>query len=129
MLRQAIAALLAFKPGAGTYIIGGLLLFFGMIVGGQFFSTGSVDIRSMVDSGMDLKDFFVRNPHLKLIDSYPKTTLIQVREKETGRLFMLDVAVVANAEVRLQPCEEQNGAAGSLAYPAADEVTCFGLIL
>jgi hypothetical protein len=129
MLKRVFAGLLSFKPGAGTYIGGGLALFLCMIVGGQYFSTGQIDIKSMVDSGPNLKDFFVRNPRLKFVDSYPRTSLIQVRDNETGRHFILDIAVVRDAEVRPEPCEDHAGAAGTLAYPPASEITCFGLIL
>jgi hypothetical protein len=129
MLKRMAAGLLHFKPGAGTYAGGGFLLFLCMVFAGQYFSTGRLDVKEMVDSGPDLADFWVRNPHLKLVDTYPRTSLIQARDKETGRTFLLDVAVVRNAQVRLQPCEEHPAEAATLAYPDAEEVTCFGLVL
>src|SRR5689334_5324657 len=120
MLKRMAAGLLHFKPGAGAYVGGGFLLFLCMVFAGQYFSTGRLDVKEMVDSGPHLADFWVRNPHLKLVDTYPRTSLIQARDKETGRTFLLDVAVVRNAQVRLQPCEEHAGEAATLAYPDAE---------
>ena len=129
MWKQMAADLLAFRPGTGTYVGGGFVLFLCMIFGEQYFSTGRLDVNQMVDGGLDLHDFWIRNPRLKFVDSYPRTSLVQVRDVETGRRFLLDAAVVRNAEVRPQPCEEHVGDAATLAYPDSLEVTCFGLIL
>jgi hypothetical protein len=129
MWTRIAARLLTFKPGTGTYVGGGFGLFLCMIFAGQYFSTGRLDVKQMVDGGLDLTDFWVRNPRLKFVDSYPRTSLIQVRDVETGRRFLVDAAAVRNAEVRPQPCEDHVGDAATLAYPDSMEVTCFGLIL
>jgi hypothetical protein len=129
MWKRIAADLLRFKPGTGTYVGGGFLLFLCMAVGGRYFSTGRLDATQMVDSGLDLNAFWVRNPQLKFVDSYPRTSLIMARHFESGRRFILDAAAVKNAEVRPQPCDEHVGDAGTLAYPQSEEVTCFGLIL
>jgi hypothetical protein len=129
MWKQMAADVLAFRPGTGTFVGGGLALFLCMILAGQYFSTGRLDVSQMVNGGLDLHDFWIRNPQLKFVDSYPRTSLIQVRDVETGSRFLLDAAVVRNAEVRPQPCEDHVGDAATLAYPNSQEVICFGLIL
>jgi hypothetical protein len=129
MLMRAMAALLTFKPGTGSYIAGGVLLFFCMILAGQYFGTGRLDVAQMVDRGTDFNDFWVRNPRLKFVDSYSRTSLIQARDVETGRRFLLDLGVVHYAQVRPQPCDDHVGDAGTLAYPDSEDVTCFDLIL
>src|SRR4051794_35520031 len=102
MWKRMAADLLSFKPGTGTYVVGGFLLFICMVFGSRYFATGRLDPREMVDNGLDLKDFWVRNARLRLVDSYPRTSLIMVRDHETGRSFILDAAAVKNAEVRPQ---------------------------
>jgi len=129
MWKHIAARLLAFKPGTGTYLSGLSALSVCAILAGQYFSTGRLDVKQMVDGGMDLTDFWIRNPHIKFVDSYPRTSLIHVRDTQTGRHFILDAAVVKNAEVRPEPCEDHVGDAATLAYPDSLEVTCFGLIL
>src|SRR5436305_14752744 len=103
MLKQMAAGLLSYKPGTGTYVGGGFLLFLCMIVAGQYFSTGRLDVKEMVDGGLDLKDFWIRNPRLKFADSYPRTSLIMARDYETCRRLMMDAAAGRNAEMRPQP--------------------------
>jgi len=128
MSKQVIAEFLHFRPGTGTYIIGGFLLFLCMVLGSQYLSTGRVDFESMVDSGTGYKEFWVRNPKLEYLDSYSRTSLFLARERENGHVAMLDLTVVSNAEVRPQPCDNQIGGAGSLAYPQASQTACFTLI-
>src|ERR1044072_9286282 len=129
MWKQMAADLLSYKSGTGTYITGAVLLFLCMAVSSHCFSAGRLDVQQMVDGGMDLKAFWIRNPRLKFVDSYPRTSMIQARDFETGRRFLVDAAAVKSAEVRPQACEDHVGDAGTLAYPASEEVTCFGLIL
>jgi len=128
MPKQVIAALLSFKPGAGSYLVGGLFFFICMAVAAQYFGAGHVDVGSIIDQSADHEEFWVRNPHLRYVDSYPKTSLFLARERENSRASMLDLTVVSNAEARLQSCDEQIGAAGSMAYPGATEAVCFSLI-
>jgi hypothetical protein len=128
MSKPVTAALLNFKPGTGSYIIGGLFLFICIALAAQYFGAGHGDVESMIDQSADHQEFWVRNPHLGYLDSYRGTSLFLARERENGRASILDLAVVSNAEARLQPCDEQIGAAASLAFPGAAEAVCFSHI-
>jgi hypothetical protein len=129
MWKRMAADLLSYRPGMGTYVGGVSLMFLCVVLAGRYFSTGRLDVNHMVDGGLDLQDFWVRNPRLKFVDSYPRTSLIQVRDRETGRRFLVDAAAVENAELRPEDCADHFGDAATLAHPDSMEVTCFGLIL
>jgi hypothetical protein len=117
--------LLEYKPGAASYIVGGVLLLVAMALFVQYKKTGRVNLAKMMDRGSDLQPFFDRNPHLELADSYPNTSFVVVRDPATGKTAMLDLAPILTAEVRPTTCEDTRSFSPALIYTAATGSTCF----
>lgn len=117
--------LLNYKPGTAFTIVAVLVLFFGMMLFTRYRMTGRVNLRAMVDHGLENKPFWERNPHLGQIDSYPHTGLVLVRDRPTGRTAMVDLAVGLNAELRPVACEDAGGLRSEMIYSGAEEIICF----
>jgi hypothetical protein len=117
--------LLHYKPGGAFYIIGGVLLLVAMALFVQYKKTGSVNLWAMIDHGSDLKPFFDQNAHLELVDSYPNTAFVVVRDRATGKTAMLDLGAISTAEVRLTTCEDTRSFSPTLIYTGATESSCF----
>jgi hypothetical protein len=101
--------------------------FFGMIVFTRYRMTGHLNLKAMVDHGSETKPFRERNPHLDLVDSYPHTGLVIVRDRRTGGTAMLDLAVGLSAQVRPVSCEDSGGFRPEIIYPGAGETICFAI--
>ncbi len=84
--------ILEYKPGAAFYMIGGLVLFIAMALFTQYKMKGRVDLAQLIDREADRKPFWDRNTSLEYVDSYPNTSLVMVRDRQTGRTGMLDLA-------------------------------------
>ncbi len=117
--------LLHYKPGPAFTIIVVLVLFFGMIFFTRYRMTGRVNLRGMVDRGLENKPFWEENPHLEPIDSYPHTGLVLVRDRSTARTAMIDLAVGLNAELFPVPCDDAGGLRSEMVYSGAEEIICF----
>jgi|SRR5579883_1046765 len=117
--------LLNYKPGSAFYIGVVLVLFFGTVFTMQYRTTGHVSLRDMVDRDAELKPFWDRNPQLELVDSYPHTSLVVVRDRSTNRTAMLDLAVGLDAQVRPLPCEHASGFSADIIPRNAGERVCW----
>lgn len=117
--------LLNYKPGTAFTIIVVLVLFFGMMLFARYHKTGRVNLRGMVDRGLQNKPFWERNPHLEQLDWYPHTGFVLVRDRPTGRTAMVDLAVGLNAELRPVSCDDSGGLRSEMIYPGAEEIVCF----
>ena len=113
--------ILDYKPGNAFYIVGGLVLFVGMVLFAQYKMNGSIDLRALVDTPAD--PFWARTPELEKVDSFPHTSLAMVRERKSGASGMLDVAVVNSSQVKVQPC-----GAVPLAYPGGTNTLCLAIV-
>ena len=120
--------ILEYKPGAAFYMIGGLVLFIAMALFTQYKMKGRVDLAQLIDREADRKPFWDRNTSLEYVDSYPNTSLVMVRDRQTGRTGMLDLAVMLSAQVRALPCDDASGFDPEIIYPgAAGGVICFAI--
>jgi hypothetical protein len=127
MIPRFLERLLYYRPGSAFYIISVLAIFLGMIVITRYLKTGHVNFKAMVDRGSETKPFWDRNPHLELVDSYPHTALVVVRDRPTGGTAMLDLAVGMNAQVRPVSCEDSRGFRPEMIYTVAGETMCFAI--
>jgi hypothetical protein len=127
MFQKFLEKLLYYRPGSAFIIISVLVIFFGMIVVTRYLKTGRVNLKAMVDQGSETKPFWDRNPHLELVDSYPHTALVVVRDRPTGRTAMLDLAVGMNAQVRAVSCEDSRGFRPEMIYTGATGTVCFAI--
>src|SRR5437764_9443680 len=125
MSQSLLDRLLHYKPGSAFTIISVLVLFFGMILITRYRMTGHVNLRAMIDQGTETKPFWERNPHLELVDSYPHTGLVVVRDRPTGRTAMVDLAVGLNAQVRPVSCDDSGGFRSEMIFSGAEEIVCF----
>jgi hypothetical protein len=125
MSQSLLDRLLQYKPGSVFYIIIVLVLFFGMIVITRYRMTGHVNLRGMIDRGTESQPFWERNLHLEPVDSYPRTGLVVVRERSTGRTAMVDVAVGLNAQVLPVSCGAVARFRSEMIFSGAEELVCF----
>jgi hypothetical protein len=125
MPQSFLERLLHYKPGAAFYIIGVTAVFFAMILITRYHATGHLNLGSMIDRGTETKPFWERNPQLELVDSYPHTGLVIVRDRATGRTAMLDLAVGLTAQLRTVSCDDSGGFRSELIYAGAEEIVCF----
>src|SRR5438045_7434374 len=124
MLQRFLERLLYYRPGSAFYIISILAIFLGMIAITRYLKTGHVNFKDMVDQGAESRPFWDRNPHLELVDSYPHTSLVVVRDRPTGRTAMLDLAVGLSAQVRPVSCDVSGGFRPAMIYTRAGGCLC-----
>jgi hypothetical protein len=94
-----------------------LLLFLGMAVWTQYKTKDAADMRP----------FWDRNPGLEHTDSYPNTSLVMARERQSGQTAMLDLFVVSSAQVEVVSCEESGAFPQASLFPGATDVVCFAI--
>jgi hypothetical protein len=126
-MQRLLLRLLQFRPGAAAYILGGIVLFSAMALFTQYKVKGRIDVPALVDRDARLQPFWQRNPRLQYLDSFPRSSLLMVRDTQTGMSAMLDSAVVINAEVRPTSCPTADGLA-ALLPPRSANLVCFQLI-
>lgn len=115
----------SFQPG--LWIYGAVFFFLFMTLFSQYRTNGKMNVAGLGEGDTGPKYFWDRNPNLEPTDSYPGTSLVEVRERKSGRTAVLDLLVVSSkAQVETAPCEEQTegGAEGGL-YPEATDAVCF----
>ncbi|HEV2988222.1 MAG TPA: hypothetical protein VG759_07265 [Candidatus Angelobacter sp.] len=125
MPQSFLERLLNYKPSAAFYIIGILAIFFAMVVITRYRATGRVNLGAMINRGTETTPFWKRNPNLELVDSYPHTSLVMVRDRATGRTAMLDLAVGLTAQLRTVSCDDSGGFRSELINAGAEEIVCF----
>jgi hypothetical protein len=116
--------LLFYKPGTAFYVIGGSLLFVSVVLITQYKKEGSVDIGKMFGKDPFMEAFWQRNPRLKYVESLRNSSLVKVKDTQTGLSSMLDMSVVINAEVRTTAC---SGESAVLPHGATNLV-CFQVV-
>jgi hypothetical protein len=116
--------LLFYKPGTAFYVIGGLLLFVSVALFTQYKKEGSVDIGKMFGQDPYLEAFWQRNPRLKYVESLRNSSLVIVKDTQTGLSSMLDLGVVINAEVRPRACAGES----ALLARSATNLVCFQVV-
>ena len=117
--------LLHYKPGAASYIVGGLLLAVSMALFTQYKMKGRVDVVSLIDRDADRKPFWDRNPRFEYVDSFPRTSFLIVKDRQTGRTAMVDAVVVINTELRPAACDSK---VAFKLLPGATDIVCFEII-
>lgn len=115
---------LRFRPGSACYIVGGVLLAAAMVLFTQYKMKGRIDISALVDRDAAMKPFWHDNPRFQYVDSFPRTSFLVVKDKQTGMTSMLDTTVVINAEVRPVPCSAA-APGSSILPPNTTDLACF----
>jgi hypothetical protein len=125
MSQSLLDRLLHYKPGAAFTIVSVVAIFLATIFIARYRATGRIDLKGMIDQGTESKPFWEANPHLELVDSYPHTGLVVVRDRSTGRTAMLDLAIGLNAQVRAVSCGDLAGFHSEMIFSGAEEIVCF----
>jgi len=119
--------ILEFKPGSAFWIVSLLLLFIGMAVFTQYQMTGKVNVSEMINRDVHRQYFWDRNPDIEYRDSFPNTSLVMVRDRQSGLTAMLDMAVVQSARIRASACTEPLPISDSERPPGATGILCFAI--
>jgi hypothetical protein len=120
--------LLHYKPGSAFYLIGGLVLFVSMALFTQYKMKGRIDLDALIDHSAYMKPFWERNPRLKYVDSVLRTSLLMVKDTQTGLPALLDTTVVIDAEVRPTECSAKGALPSGMVPADATHLVCFQII-
>src|SRR5207253_1176718 len=101
-------------------VIATFVVFIGAILVFQWKTQGSVDPLAMVNtSDPALKSFLDGNARWEYVDHHSRTSLYAIRDRESGKSAMIDLAVLSSGETKARPCDAAALPQSDAQYPAA----------
>jgi hypothetical protein len=128
-MNRFLTAIAEYKWGTWSTVIATFLVFICAILLFQWKTQGRVDPLAMVNrSDPTLKSFLDGNPRWEYVDHHSRTSLYTIRERESGKTSMIDLAVLSSAETKARPCDAAALPQDDAQYPAAAGTACFEIV-
>jgi hypothetical protein len=116
-------------------VMGCLTIFFGGALFVAYQQSGERNIGKLFsalilgDPGLreEEKRFWDLNPNLEFLRSYSRTSMVSVRDRQSGRTAVLDRSILSDVRVLTPPCASAAAFLPEEVFPGASGMVCFAL--